>query len=136
MLIVIDSNVLFSALIKDSTTRRLILEYTGFFLFPEFIFEEMEKHKDELLQKSKMSEEDFNQLLELLLTKVLIVPNLSLEKHYDKAFELVKDIDQDDLLFFACTLHYPESVIWSDDAKLKKQSKIKIINTYEMMGLL
>ena len=135
MLIVIDSNILFSALIKDSTTRRLILEYTGFFLFPEFIFEEMDKHKDELLKKSKMSEEDFNQLLQLLLTRVLIVPNASLEKHYDTAFELVKDIDHDDLLFFSCALNYPESVIWSDDAKLKKQSKIKIINTYEMIGL-
>lgn len=135
MLIVIDSNVLFSALIKDSTTRRLILEYTGLFLFPEFIFEEMEKHKDELLKKAKMGEKEFNQLLELLLARVLIVPNTILEKHYAAAFELVKDIDSDDLIFFACALNYPGSIIWSDDARLKKQSKIKIINTSEMVSI-
>jgi len=33
MKIVIDSNILFSALIKDSTTRRLILEYEEPFSF-------------------------------------------------------------------------------------------------------
>lgn len=82
-----------------------------------------------------MSEKEFNQLLKLILTKVLIVPNTSLEKHYDIAFELVKDIDPNDLIFFACALNYPESVIWSGDTKLKKQSKIKIINTSEMTGL-
>ena len=63
MNIIIDSNPLFSALIKDSSTRRVILEYDGFFLFPSFIFEEMQKHKAELLKKSRMPEEDFDKLL-------------------------------------------------------------------------
>jgi predicted nucleic acid-binding protein len=49
--IVIDSNILFSALIKDSLTRRIILDYDKTFLFPEFIFEEIQKHKEELLKK-------------------------------------------------------------------------------------
>lgn len=34
MRIVMDSNVLFSALIKDSVTRRMILEYDRNFLVP------------------------------------------------------------------------------------------------------
>ena len=41
MKIVLDSNVFFSALIKDSLTRKLILEYDDLFLFPEIILEEM-----------------------------------------------------------------------------------------------
>ncbi len=60
MKIVLDSNILFSALIKDSTTRRIILECDPIFLFPSFIFEEMEKYKKELLKKSKMEEKEFN----------------------------------------------------------------------------
>jgi len=52
--IVIDSNVLFSALIKDSLTRKMILLSTGTFLFPSFIFDELEKHKGELEEKSGM----------------------------------------------------------------------------------
>ena len=53
MKVVIDSNILFSALIKDSITRRLILEYDDFFLFPSYIFDEIEKHKDELIKNQK-----------------------------------------------------------------------------------
>jgi len=43
MNIVIDANILFSALIKDSKTREIILGYNGYFLFPFYIFIEMKK---------------------------------------------------------------------------------------------
>lgn len=136
MMIIIDSNILFSALIKDSATRKIILEYSGFFLFPEFIFEEMEKHKDELLKKSCMDEKNFNELLQLILKKVMIVPNDALYLYKKKALEIVKQIDPDDAVFIACALIYPGSIIWSDDRKLKKQTKVKVINTQEIMEIL
>lgn len=136
MKIVLDSNVLFSALIKDSTTRKLILEYNKFFLFPSYIFEEMEKHKGELLKKSRMNKEDFDKLLEIILKKVLIVPEELLKANKNEAIGIVKDIDLDDAVFIACALAYPESVIWSDDKKLKRQNKVKILNSTEMMKYL
>jgi predicted nucleic acid-binding protein len=133
---VIDSNILFSALIKDSITRRMILDYEEQFLFPSYIFEEMEKHKNELLKKSKMKQRDFEVLLRLLLQKVIIIPNEVLLNYKDKAYEIIKDIDPDDVTFIACALAFSESVIWSDDKKLKQQSKIQIINTKEMYDLM
>ena len=132
MNIVIDSNILFSALIKDSITRKVILDYNGTFLFPEYIFEEMEKHKEELLKKSKMKSKDFNNLLSLLLGKVLIVPTNSLYKYKKQAYEIVKEIDPGDVLFIACALAYPQSFLWSDDKKLRRQSIVPILNTREM----
>lgn len=90
MEIVIDSNILFSALIKDSTTRRIILNYKGFFLFPEFIFEEMEKHKVELLGKSGMNNNDFNRLLSLILKKVVIISNEVLNSYKKESLEIVR----------------------------------------------
>ncbi|MFH1101269.1 MAG: PIN domain-containing protein [Methanobacteriota archaeon] len=132
MNIVIDSNILFSALIKDSLTRRLILDYEGTFLFPSYIFEEMEKHKRELLKKSKMTSKEFNSLLSYLLRKVLIVPTSSLIPYKKQAYEIVKDIDPDDVLFIACALAYPTSFLWSDDKKLRRQSIVHILNTKEM----
>ncbi len=136
MNIIIDSNVLFSALIKDSTTRKLILNYDGFFLFPDFIFEETEKHKAELFEKSKMNQEDFDKLLELILQKVVIVPNEILQPFKEEAIKIVKDIDIDDALFVACALAYENSIIWSDDKKLKIQTKIKVLNTKEIIKIL
>jgi len=134
--IVIDSNILFSALIKDSITRKMILEYDEYFLFPSFIFEELEKHKDELLKKSGMKRKNFELLLNLLIQKVLIVSTEVLFRYRTQAYELVKDIDPDNTLFIACALAYPGSIIWSDDKKLKQQRKINIINTTEMYSLI
>ena len=136
MNIIIDPNPLFSALIKDSSTRRIILEYGGFFLFPSFIFEEMQKHKVELLKKSRMPEEDFDKLLQLILMKVVIVPNEVLVPYKKEAFEIVKDIDPDDVIFVACALAYPNSIIWSNDRRLKEQEKVSVLNTKEIIKLL
>ena len=136
MKIVIDSNILFSALIKDSITRRIILDYENQFLFPSYIFEEMEIHKTELITKSKMKEKDFEELLSLLLRKVIIIPNEVLLHYKNDAYQIIKDIDPDDVTFIACALAFTDSAIWSDDKKLKQQSKVRIINTNEMYSML
>ncbi len=136
MRIVIDSNILFSALIKNSKTRKLILEYEGFFLFPEHIFIELQKHKQELIEKSKMNEPDFDKLLFLILRRVIIVPSKRLDLFKEEAIQIMKNIDIDDAIFIACALTYDNSVIWSDDKALKKQNKVKILNTHEVVKIL
>lgn len=137
MRIVIDSNALFAALIKDSTTRKIILEYDSLFLFPEIIFEEVEKYKSDLLRKSGMDEKEFNKLLELILRKVVIVPTELLDPYYDESDKLAQSVESpEDQLFFSCALAHPDSVIWSNDKKLRRQSKVKIITTQEMNNLL
>lgn len=136
MRIILDSNILFSALIKESTTRRLILEYESLFLFPYFIFEELHKHKVELIRKSGLNADEFNKLLQLLLQKVELVHNDVLMKCREEALTIIKGIDQDDVLFIACALAYPDSILWSDDKRLKKQLGVEVLNTSEMMARL
>ncbi|MFH1306567.1 MAG: PIN domain-containing protein [Candidatus Micrarchaeota archaeon] len=136
MNIIMDSNVLFSALIKKSATRRIILEFDGEFLFPSFIFEEMKKHEEELVMKSHMKEKDFDKLLGLILKKVIIVPKEAFLKHRKKALDIVGKIDPDDAVFIACALEYQDCIIWSDDKKLKKITQIKVLNTKEIIQIL
>ncbi|MBU3906952.1 MAG: hypothetical protein KKA64_01745 [Nanoarchaeota archaeon] len=45
MKLVLDANVLFSALIKDDVTAKLFLDLSFHLYAPEFILEEFEKHK-------------------------------------------------------------------------------------------
>ena len=113
----------------------MILLYTDTFLFPSFIFDEMEKHKEELLKKSEMGTKQFETLLSIILQKVYIVPTDILRPYEKKAYDTVKDIDPDDTLFIACALAYPGSILWSDDKKLTQQSVVPIINTPEMYRL-
>ena len=96
----------------------------------------MEKHKNELLNKSGMDESSFNGLLQLILKKVRIVPNEVTHPYREEALEIVRQIDPDDAIFIACALAYPNSIIGSDDKKLKNQAKIKVINTQKIIEIL
>ncbi|MGV8150276.1 MAG: PIN domain-containing protein [Candidatus Woesearchaeota archaeon] len=53
-----------------------------------------------------------------------------------KAVEIAKPIDLNDMLFFACALEFENSIIWSEDKRLKNQKEIKVLNTREIMDRL
>lgn len=63
MNIVIDANILIAALLKDSKVRELIVNIPYKLLVPEVHFQEIEEHKEELLEKSGLSKEEFDILL-------------------------------------------------------------------------
>ena len=136
MNITIDSNILFSAIIKDSLTRKLILEYDGLFLFPSYIFEEMEKHKELLLKKSGMNKKEFNELMGLILKKVAIVQEEVLLKYRQEALEIIRGIDESDVVFIACALAHDNSILWSNEKRLKNQSRVKVMSTNEISKIL
>ena len=95
----------------------------------------MEYHIEELLRKSELSKQEFNTLLAIILKKVAIVPNESLLPFRSRALEVIKDIDKDDILFIACALAFPDSVIWSNDKKLKRQKAVRVLDTEEILKL-
>ncbi len=133
MKIIIDTNIFFSALIRDGITRKMLLNFEGRFLFPGYMLEELHIHDEEIFQKAGMERKDFDELKNFLLEKLEMVPERWLKPQRKRAWEIVKDIDPDDVEFFACALVYPGSVIWSDDKALKNQDIIQIVNTEEML---
>jgi len=83
-----------------------------------------------------MNTEDFEKLLQLLLNKVKIVAHEKIAPYKEEAYNLIKHIDPDDTLFIACCLAHNDSVLWSDDKQLKKQDRIRIIDTKDMINLI
>lgn len=59
MKLVLDSKVIFSALIKRSKTRNILLSNLFELYAPEYIFNEIKKHKEVLLKKSKLKSGDW-----------------------------------------------------------------------------
>jgi predicted nucleic acid-binding protein len=135
IIVVIDSNVLFSALIRDSITRKIILEYDGKFIFPSFVIQEMEKHKKMLLSKSGMQAVELESLLSVIFSKVQIINDSDLKPYKEKALELGTQTDPDDAIFFACALAHHKSIIWSNEIVLKEQSRVRVLNTKEIIKL-
>ena len=131
MNIVLDTNILISALIKNSLTRGIIINSSHNFLLPEFELEEIENHKEEILEKSKLSKEDFYILLFDLLRYVKIIKLDKIINYRQEAYNIIGNIDEDDTIFIATALAF-DCPIWTDDKDFKKQKIIKIYSTSEM----
>lgn len=75
-------------------------------------------------------------LFELILQKVRIFSSNEFIRYRQEALLIVKDIDVDDAIFFVCALAYPDSIIWSNDKKLKNQDSVKVLNTSEIYNII
>jgi len=130
--LVIDANVLFSALIKDSSTYNLLFSGSFHLFTPEYIFTELEKYKAELLEKTERRGEEFFRLVETLKRRIIIVPLEELVPYVKEAEKITPD--PNDMVYFALALKL-NCAIWSNDKKLKEQDKIKVYNTHELSKL-
>jgi len=68
MRLILGTNIVISALLKDSTARRMMLDPSFEFYIPEYSIEEIERHMDIITQKSGLNKEDIRLLVNLLLT--------------------------------------------------------------------
>jgi predicted nucleic acid-binding protein len=131
MRLVLDSNIIFSALIKKSTTRDIILSDVFELHAPEYIFSEITKHKELLLNKSKMDEGDFDALLLLLQKHIQLVPKEKYNENMALAEDILKDIDITDSPFLALAMAL-NCKIWSNDGHFKQQDKVEAYTTKEL----
>ena len=59
MKLVVDANILFAALIKESFTAELLLRDKLNFFAPEFLFDEFGKYENYILEKTKRSKKEY-----------------------------------------------------------------------------
>ena len=67
MIIVTDTNILISALIKDSLTRRIIIGSGMNFCYPEISLHELRKHKKMIMDKAGLTKDELEDLLDKIL---------------------------------------------------------------------
>ena len=128
--LVIDSNILFAALLKESGTSDILFKHK--LHAPEFIFEEFNKYKDYLKGKTKRTEENFNELFDLFERNVILIPKEEIDPFTEKAKKISPD--EKDIPYLALALKLKCS-LWSNDRDLKeKQNIIQVYSTEELIG--
>ena len=132
MELVIDANILFSALIKNSFTAELIFNDDIKLYCPEFIIEEFLKYENEISEKMSRTREEFVMIMHMFKDIISVVPKEEYVTFMEKGVEISPD--PKDPLYFALALKL-NCAIWSNDAKLKKQDKVTVYNTTEVMKL-
>ncbi len=136
MKLIIDTNILISSLLKDSTVREILLNESLNFYLPEIVLSEVNKYLPYIIQKSELSEEEIKKLLNTLLESLILVPIDEYENKMDEGMKIIGNIDEKDTQFIALALSIENDGIWSNDKHFEKQKKIKVFKAIDILNLL
>ncbi|MCJ7429475.1 MAG: PIN domain-containing protein [Candidatus Nanohaloarchaeota archaeon QJJ-5] len=132
MKLVCDTNVVFSALIAGGKTRELILNDQIDLYAPEYFFTELRNHRDEIREKSKLSDDQLTYLRTVLFKDVRVVPKQEFDDRLETASQLIGDTDPDDIPFLALALHL-NADLWSDDTDFEDQDAVTTWKTHDLV---
>tara|TARA_Y100000034_G_C6811507_1_gene364714 strand:+ start:404 stop:829 length:426 start_codon:yes stop_codon:yes gene_type:complete len=131
-----DANILFSFFKIDSTRRhvfRELLKHDLKFLAPKLLIEEILSEKDKIIKFAHIGEKEFSQLFTLLYKQIEKLDNEEFSSFLAEAAKLSPH--DKDAPYFALALSHDLS-IWSDEKAFKKQDKVKIFSTKDLLSLL
>ncbi len=74
MKLIIDTNIFFSGLIKDSITRKILFHSEYEFCIPDFFLFELKKYKEYLIKKTKLKKSELKQIIDDILESVYFIP--------------------------------------------------------------
>lgn len=130
--LIVDANILFSALIKNGLTVEILFDDNLKLHAPEFILTEFIKHEKLILEKTKRTKESFNEIWEILYEIIDIIPESEYINFIKEAEKISPDFN--DSPYFALALKL-DCAIWSNDKELKKQDLINVYSTEELISL-
>jgi predicted nucleic acid-binding protein len=134
MKLVVDTNVLFSFFKKESKTRRLILDFEILEpVTPSFCIDELNEHKELICEKSRLSDSEFEEVLDDLLIFVKVFSLSEYKNFLSDAKTISPDPDDIDLFALALKLDCP---LWAQEKTFKKQSKVKVFATSDLISFL
>lgn len=131
MKIVLDTNIIFSALLNPKgKISDLLLNSFGIFDFysPTFVLEELKNHQNKLLKISGYSEKDLDFLIRIVFKKIELIDVINVQQSiWDDAFKLTQNVDEFDTPFIALSLEL-DAPLWTGNKKLINGLKEKHIN--------
>ena len=135
MKILIDTNIIIAALIKNSKAREIILSGKFEFSSPEFVLEEVSKYKKYICNKAKISNEVFELAVQIIFDKINLVPKEEYDEFVEKSKEIMeKDIK--DVPYVSCYFALECDYIWTNDLDFFGKKELKIISTKDLLDLL
>jgi len=143
MKIVIDTNIIFSALLNtDGIIGEYLLDPNSKFEFysTEYVLSELDRYKDKLSKFSKLSDAQIITSKTQIFKRITLISDDAVSIDYwNKAYQILKDIDPKDIPFLATALAI-DGIIWTGDKKLAKGLKSKgfkkqVVKTEELKHL-
>lgn len=134
MRLVLDTNVVLKALIRNSKVRAVLLGPAHQFLIPEHEIEETRKHVALVAKKSGLSEGQVDVVFDALLSNMDLILSKEILGKWKEAEQIMAGIDREDIPFMAAALSTKCDGIWSDDAHFRRQKRVKVWTTKDVLG--
>ncbi|MBI3859109.1 MAG: PIN domain-containing protein [Thaumarchaeota archaeon] len=134
MKLVVDTNILLKALIRNSRVRALLLSPTHSYMVPEHGVEETRRHMSTVTEKSGLPEAEVNVVFDVLLSNMEVIPSMTILAKWREGEAEIGHIDKGDIPFLAASLAVECDGIWSDDTHLRRQKKVKVFTTKDVLG--
>ncbi|MCD6318486.1 hypothetical protein J7M02_05415 [Candidatus Aerophobetes bacterium] len=136
MKIVLDSNIIFSALISGKEIYLDILRTNDVYI-PDIVFSELNKYEARLIEKTKLKQPEFKMFVRMLFEAIIVIPKFAISiENWQNAHKICKDIDEKDTPFVALSLEF-KIPLWTNDKKLmegvKKKEFGNFITTQELL---
>jgi len=135
MRLIVDTNIIISALIKDSLTRKILTHLNAEFFTIDFTEIELTKYKSLICKKANITMKTCDMIFEGLNKYLIYIDQRLVDAKMPEAKKIMDHIDTKDTLFIAAALA-TNSIIWSDDNHFQKQKKIKVLKTKDMLKFL
>ncbi|MFH1408315.1 MAG: PIN domain-containing protein [Nanoarchaeota archaeon] len=131
MNLVIDSNVLFAAAIKESKTAEAIFHRNLDLFSPSFILDECTKYMIYLERKTQWP--DFPNIMKKLLDKITLIDQSLFVESLQIATEISPDLADSPFVALAIHLNIP---LWTNDKQLINIKEIRIFTTKQVIEYL
>lgn len=134
MRLVVDTNILLSALLTDSATRRLFVLGKHDLYYPIEALRELEMCERAFIKRGRVDEDEFNRVKEKLLRGVQLISVKNFPEVRKVATKIMQTIDSEDAMFVAVALIVPDCKIWSNDKHLKAQRRVEVVSTEDLLS--
>jgi predicted nucleic acid-binding protein len=129
---VVDANIILSALISDSMTRRLLVELEDDLLTPAYVHDEIGKYTEMVSEKSGLSPAEVEDLIEILFKRIDVVPRSEVLESFQEAARIMRDTNPDDAVYLAAALER-DAQLWSDDGDYEEQNVVPVGTTGDIV---
>lgn len=137
MLLVVDANRIISALLSKGEVPVIFLvnKFLNKFEFvsPEYLFFELGRNIDEIVEKSKLSPEELGIVFRFLKEEIDFMSFEQFNVFAEDAKSIAPHLK--DVQYFALALAL-DCAIWSDEKAFKLQSKVQTLSTKEVWDIL
>ncbi len=132
MKLVVDSNRVFAAFIRDSVSRRVLFHNRFDFNAPKELLDELAKYRDYICEKGALSTERYNELYTQLTSTVNFALPDSYQEHFNKALDVMHSVDPKDAPFLALGLALAVDGIWTEDPHFQHQTQLRVYSTKDL----